>query len=217
MASTLRILYVLSVYGHMAKPNKKCSNWMAASYPHELGRYLTHETKGYYHMNWAGKRDFQKGLQAAGDHHIVLVNEEAQNSGVSLEVMSWESFTKYFESWKHALVFEERLECLSDLLLVYPAPRQAGFYRSKSRLIQQLDHITKNITFTNRPRTAVLTDASQFTKLTVLKREGSCESRDTHTKVLGVTVVGIWGDRQGTQSACGHWDKTHVNEFLILL
>ncbi|KAJ7462510.1 hypothetical protein FB451DRAFT_1180803 [Mycena latifolia] len=87
---------------------------------------------------------------------------------------------RHFMSKKEELIFVERLESLSSILLVWPPPRHALFLRHKYQVIQQLDLIARTITMTNRPRTTILTSVTDFTACTVLKREGLCQSKHRH-------------------------------------
>jgi hypothetical protein len=69
------------------------------------------------------------------------------------------------------------MEELSQSVFVWPPPHQSLFYRQKLQLAAHLDVVASLHTHTSRPRTHVLKEIKQFTRFTVLKCEGSCESQ----------------------------------------
>ncbi|KAJ7362745.1 hypothetical protein DFH08DRAFT_950983 [Mycena albidolilacea] len=83
----------------------------------------------------------------------------------------------HFRSRAEEMQFIGRMEELSHSVFVWPPPRQSLFYRQKLQLSAHLDVVAALRTHTNRPSTYILDDIKQFTRFTVLKREGSCESR----------------------------------------
>ncbi|KAJ7197634.1 hypothetical protein GGX14DRAFT_574108 [Mycena pura] len=82
-----------------------------------------------------------------------------------------------FRNRQDELRYIARMEVLARSVLVWPPPQESFFYRQKLALIRRLEEVAECTTWTSRPKTSILLNKSQFTECTVLKREGSDQSK----------------------------------------